>query len=237
MKKKPFDPKRKQPFFGFIKCLLRLIFPKPKKIINLAGEIDPRSIILANHNAKVGPVYLELYFFHKHVLWGAGEMLGNYRSRYRYLRDVFYIQKRGFNKFTATIAAAFEAFFSNCFYKGMRVLPTYKDFRLLGTINKSVASISDGVPVMIFPENSDDGYRDVMTEFFPGFVLLARAYKKKTGEEVPVYPVYYHVKKRIMCIGKPYYVSELEKSGLDRKQIADFFMEKVNDLYFNYCAD
>lgn len=164
-------------------------------------------------------------------------MLGNYRSRYRYLRDVFYIQKRGFNKFTATIAAAFEAFFSNCFYKGMRVLPTYKDFRLLGTINKSVASISDGVPVMIFPENSDDGYRDVMTEFFPGFVLLARAYKKKTGEEVPVYPVYYHVKKRIMCIGKPYYVSELEKSGLDRKQIADFFMEKVNDLYFNYCAD
>lgn len=163
-------------------------------------------------------------------------MMGDYKSRYHYLRDVFYIQKRGFNKFTATIAAAFEAFFSNCFYKGMRVLPTYKDFRLLGTINKSVSAIENDIPVMIFPENSDSGYFNVMTEFFPGFVLLSQSYKRKTGEDIPVYPVYYHVKKRILCVGEPCYVGKLLESGLNRKQIADLFKQKVNDLYYTYCT-
>ena len=235
MKKKGFNPKRRQPVFTPVKKLLKLILRKPKKIINLAGEIDPCSIVLANHNAKVGPLYLELYFPQKHIVWGAGEMLGNYKSRYRYLKDVYYIQKRSFNRFNATIAASFEAFFSMLLYKGMRVLPTYRDSRLLGTINKSITAISEQVPVMIFPENSDKGYFSVMTQFFPGFVLLAQAYEHKTGKKVPIYPVYYHIKKRIMCIGEPVYVGELLKSGLSRRQIAELFKEKVNDLYYRFC--
>ncbi len=236
-KKKEFNPNKKQPFFTAIKALLRLIFHKPKKIINLAGEIAPKSILLANHSAKVGPLYLELYFPLKHTVWGAGEMLGGYKSRYRYLRNIFYIQKRGFNKFFATIAAAFEAFFSVFFYRGMRVIPSYRDFRLLGTINKSLISLNCDVPVMIFPENSDNGYFNVMAEFFQGFVLLAQAYKHKTGEDIPVYPIYYHTIKRIMCIGKPCYVNQLLSDGLNRAQIAELLRDKVNELYYTYCID
>lgn len=232
-KNKAQNFKRKQPFFTSVKAVLRLIFHRPKKIINLAGEIQPNSIILANHSAKLGPLYLELYFPLKHVVWGAGEMLGNYKSRYHYLRDIFYIKKRGFNKFFATIAAAFEAYFSMCFYKGMRVLPSYRDFRLLGTINKSISAMESGLPVMIFPENSDNGYFNVMTEFFPGFALLSQAYERKTGKKPPVYPVYYHIKKRILCIGEPVYLDET----LSRLEAAEIMKQKVNELYFTYCAD
>ncbi len=209
---------------------------KPKKVINLAGELTPRSILLANHNAKIGPLYLEMNFPLYHCLWGAGEMLGNYKERFHYLRDVFYVQKRGFNKFIATVIATFEAFFSIMFYKGMRVLPTYHDGRLLGTINKSIRAINDDVAVMIFPENSDEGYFEEMTQFFPGFVLLAQAYYRKTGVDLPVYPVYYHIKKRILCIGEPCYVHELIEKGLTRDQIAELMKDKVNELYHNYCA-
>ncbi len=205
-------------------------------MINLAGELDPRSILLANHNAKIGPLYLEMNFPLYHCLWGAGEMLGNYKERFHYLRDVFYVQKRGFNKFLATVIATFEAFFSIMFYKGMRVLPTYHDGRLLGTINKSIRAIKDDVAVMIFPENSDEGYFEEMTQFFPGFVLLAQAYYHKTGVDLPVYPVYYHIKKRILCIGEPCYVQELIAKGLSRDQIAELFKDKVNELYHNYCV-
>ncbi len=228
--------RKKQPFFKFIKCILRLFVRKPKKVINLAGELTPRSILLANHNAKIGPLYLEMNFPLYHCLWGAGEMLGNYKERFHYLRDVFYVQKRGFNKFIATVIATFEAFFSIMFYKGMRVLPTYHDGRLLGTINKSIRAINDDVAVMIFPENSDEGYFEEMTQFFPGFVLLAQAYYRKTGVDLPVYPVYYHIKKRILCIGEPCYVHELIEKGLTRDQIAELMKDKVNELYHNYCA-
>ncbi len=229
--------RRKQPFFGLIKCVLRPFFRKPKKIVDLSGGLEPRSIVLANHSAKKGPLYLELYFPLLHCLWGAGEMMGSYKERYHYLRDIFYIQKRGFNKFFATGAATFEAIFSPMLYKAMRVLPTYHNGRLLGTVNKSIRALNDDVAVMIFPENSDGGYFDEMTQFFPGFVLLAQAYYHKTGVDLPVYPVYYHIKKRILCIGKPCYVQDYISKGFDRKQIAEIFKEKVNELYHTYCTD
>lgn len=210
---------------------------KPRKVINLAGELNPRSILLANHSAKKGPLYLEMNFPLYHCLWGAGEMLGSYKERFHYLRDIFYIQKRGFNKFVATVIAVFEAFFSIMLYKGMRVLPTYHNGRLLGTINKSIRALNDDVAVMIFPENSDEGYFDEMTQFFPGFVLLSQAYYHKTGVDLPVYPVYYHIKKRILCIGEPCYVQECIAQGLSRVQIAELLKNKVNELYHKFCVD
>ena len=229
--------KRKQPFFSFIKGILRLFKKGPKKIINLAGELNPRAIIIANHSAKAGPLLMELYFPLYHYVWGAGEMLGNYKSRFHYLRDVFYMQKRGFSKFTATIIATFEAIFSPLIYKGMRVLPTFTNGKLLATVNKSIEVLKNDVSVLIFPENSNDGYFEEMTQFFPGFVLLAQLYYHKTGEDVPIYPVYYHPKKRILCIDKPCYVQDYVNKGLSRAQIAEIFKQKVNDLYHNYCSD
>lgn len=236
-KNKPYTPPRRQPFFSFIKGILRLFLRKPKKIINLAGELNPRSILLANHNAKKGPLYLELYFPLFHCVWGAGEMLGTYKDRFHYLRDVFYMQKRGFNKFIAGFLATFEAIFSPFIYKGMKVLPTYTNGKLLGTINKSVNALNSDAAVMIFPEDSNDGYFEKMTQFFPGFVLLSQIYYQKTGEDIPVYPVYYHLKKRILCIGEPCYVQEYVKQGLKRNQIAEILKDKVNDLYNTYCTD
>ena len=235
--KKQFNPRRKQPVFKCVKGILRIFLRKPKKIINLAGELNPRSIILANHSAKSGPLHLELYFPIHYYLWGAGEMLGSYKERFHYLRDIFYMQKRGFNKFRATISATFEAIFSPLVYKGMRVLPTYVNGRLLGTINKSMQVLNADASIMIFPENSNDGYFDELIQFFPGFVLLSQIYYKKTGEDVPIYPVYYHIKKRILCIGKPCYVQEYIQQGLNRSQIAEILKDKVNDLYHEYCSD
>lgn len=232
---KQYKPHKKQPFFTVVKGILRIFLRKPKKVINLAGDLAPKSILIANHSAKLGPMLLELYFPLYHFLWGAGQMLGNYKSRFKYLRDVFYIQKRGFNKFFASFLAFFEAIFSPLFYKGMRVMPTYADGRLLRTLINSLNVLEENASILIFPENSNGGYFDEMTEFFPGFVLLAQAYLRKTGESIPIYPVYYHLKKRILCIGKPCYIDEF--NGLKREQIAEIFKDKVNELYRTYCAD
>lgn len=235
--KKSKNDRPKQPVFGCVKRLLKLFLRKPKKIVNLAGELIPGSILVCNHSAKSGPLYLELYFPLYHYVWGAGEMLGNYNDRFHYLRDVFYMQKRGFKKFGATLAATFEATFSPLVYRGMRVLPTYRNGRLHATINKSIEKLNENTSILIFPEDSSDGYFDEMSKFFPGFVLLSQMYYKKTGRDVPVYPIYYHIKKRILCIGEPIYVREYEQLGYDRKQIAELLRQKVNELYRNFCLD
>ena len=55
-------------------------------------------------------------------------------------------------------------------------MPTYTDARFAKTLRYSMSVLEQGSTVMIYPENSNDGYKDVLTEFFPGFVMLSEKY-------------------------------------------------------------
>ena len=64
--------------------------------------------------------------------------------------------------------------------------------------------------------------------------MLSLKYYKEYGIDLPIYPVYYSIKKKIMVIDKPIYVQDLVKQGLSRQEIAKVFCDKVNQLYFDY---
>lgn len=223
-------PKHGQPFFGFIKGICR-IFMRKVRVVNLGGELQNKCLYLANHANKMGPFVYETYFPLYAVKWGAHQMLGSYKQRREYLRDVLYIQKNGTGKARASFKSFFEAYFSKFFYKGMKFLPTYPDMRLVKTVKKSVEVLNDDTALMIFPENSDKGYNAEMQSFFSGFVLVMENYFKRGGEDVPVRAVYYHKKKRIMVVGESVYLSDFTKEGLNRNEIAEIMKDKMNALY------
>ena len=226
-------PKRKQPFWKFIKKIFSIFLRKPKAI-NLAGEIKDQALYLCNHQAKMGPIYLNMYYPKFHCMWGAHEMLGNYKQRFRYLRDVFYIQKRGFSKAKANIKSWFEAIFNIYLYKGMHVIGTYQDARLKETFKKSFKVLNNKIGIIIFPEDSNNGYFDVLTKFNKGFISLSLMYYRKYGVDIPVYPNYVNSKKKVIIIGKPLYVNDLLNQGKSTEEVAEIFKNSVNDLYFNY---
>ena len=234
-KEKEFKiPSRRQPFYKpFRVIVMRLIFRKPK-IINLAGDIEDKSIILANHSAKSGPPCLDLYFPKKTCKWGAYEMFGNYKMRRAYLKDILYIKKCGAKPFKASIMATILAAFNQFVYKGMWMMPSYPDMRLTHTLRNSAMVLNENIPVMIFPENSNEGYKDVLTEFFPGFYMLSEKYYRDYGIDLPIYPVYYSIKKRIMVIGKPLYLQDYVSKGMKRDEICKVYCDAVNSLYFEY---
>ena len=227
-------PKKRHPFFGCVKGVLK-VFRKKPTVINLAGELPGRCIVLCDHAAKSGPLGLELYFPRATVKWGAHEMLGSFTERWRYLRDVFYMRKQGYGRVRAGLLSTFEAIFSPLIYRGMNVIGTYSDGRLIKTMRKSEAALGCDMPVVIFPENSDGGYFEEMKEFFAGFVLFALQHLKKTGEDLPIYPCYYHPKRRRLIIGEPDYAGRLAAEGMKRREIASFFRDRVNDLFHTYC--
>ena len=227
-------PSKRQPIYKPFRIIMRLIFKKPKEVINLAGDIENKSIILANHSAKSGPPALDLYFPKKTVKWGAYQMFGNYRMRRAYLKDVLYIQKCGAKPFKATFMATILAPFNQFIYKGMWMLPSFPDMRLNKTLRYSTMALNENIPVMIFPENSNKGYKNVLTEFFPGFIMLSHKYYKDTSIDLPIYPVYYSIKKRILVIDKPMYVQKLKEQGLSREEICKVFCDAVNNLYHTY---
>ena len=227
---------KKQPVWKVVSRILRCFMKKPK-IVSLSGDLPNKAIYVANHSAMFGPVIYNLYLPADVAPWGAWPMLGSWKQRYRYLRDVYFICKRHKSKFSATLLAFFEAFFSKFFYKGLRVLPSYDDTRFIVTIRKSMEMLNNDVGVIIFSENSNEGYKEKPTEFYAGFVELAKYYRKKTGEDVPVYPVYYHSKLKKLVIGYPSCYSDYEARGMNRKQIADEFCRQVGQLYEQYVKE
>ena len=235
-KEKEFKvPNGKQPIYSKFKIIMRWIFKKPLIINVSGGEIAKKSIIVANHSAKSGPPSLDLYYPVPSCKWGAHEMFENYKSRKAYLRDILYIKKcKKKPGFATSFKASIMAIFNPWVYKGMRMMPTYPDMRLSKTIKNSVKVLDAGMSIMVFPENSNDGYKTVLTEFFPGFVMLSERYYKHSGEDLPIYPVYYSVQKHIMVIGKPIYMQELVKAGLDRTAITNVYRDAVNQLYFDH---
>ncbi len=222
--------RKKQPFFKCVKGVVKLF--KGKITVHcIGGEIEDKCLYLANHANKLGPLLYETYLPAYCAKWGASQMLGGYKERWLYLRNVLYIQKNGWKKGKATFKATYEALFSQFFYKGIKVLPTYHDTKLIRTIKKSVDILKDGQGIMIFPEDSEEGYFDVLKSFHAGFVLLAERYYKTTGEDIPMRPVYYHAKKKCIVVGEKCYYSEYKNQGLTKTEIAEVLKNKTNELF------
>lgn len=235
MKKKKDDNviNKKQPVWSGMRRFLKLFFKKPQ-IISLTGELPNKAIYVANHAAMFGPLVYNLHMPVTVAPWAAYYMMENYKSRFHYLRDVYFMQKRHKSKFAATFLASFEAALNIYFYRGLRAIPSYPDSRVIKTIRKSMQMLENDIGVLIFPEDSNEGYHEVLTDFFAGFVELAKYYQKKYGQDIPIYPVYYHDKKKVIVIGEPHTLTEYTDKGLDRHEIANEFRDQVNDLFFNY---
>ena len=228
-------PSRSQPIFSIVKIPLKLIFKS--KVINEHGSIPDRAILISNHSAKSGPASIEVSLDHFNVKWGAHEMLGSFKERYKYLRNVLYMQKLGKGKFYSIVKGFFEACFSKMLYKGMKFIPTYTDIRFSKTIKMSLKVLEANASICIFPEDSNKGYFDVLTHAFPGFVVLAEQYEKKHGEDVPIVPMYYHKRSRTIIVGEAFYQSKLRAQGLSREDIAEYGKDRINDIYFKNFAN
>ncbi len=227
-------PKRKQPVWRIVKPILKLFGFRNFEVINLAGDIPNKCIFVGNHAGKRGPLAYEMYLPKFTVKWGAYNMLGSYKDRYNYLRNVLYIQKCNKSKFYATVKSFFEAFFSLFLYRGIKVIPSFPDARVLKTFSYSTDVLDNDMAVMVYPEDSSSGYFDEPIKYLNGFVGLSEYYYKKRGEDVPVYPVYIHLKKKKFIIGNPKKVNELKKEGLSREEIADIFRLESNALFQKY---
>ncbi len=226
---KKAKPNRK-PFFRFIKKIVRIFKRKPKVIFT--GEKPTKtSIYISNHSAASGPSTYELFFPYNLRMWGTYEMCGNFRMRWRYLNKIYFPRKKKRNKFASFLLATVLTPLMALFYKGMRIIPSYPDFRLSHTVETSIEELENGVNILIFPEDSSDGYHEILTEYYGGFWYLAKKYVEKTGNDIDIVNMYYHKKSNTVAVGEARSFSELSKRFPDRKNITEFFLDDTNRLF------
>ena len=146
---------------------------------------------------------------------------------------VFYHQKKHWNLGLARLFCCIASPLTYIFYKGLNLISTYRDHRLKKTIKESLQSIENKESVIIFPEDSSDGYHDELKSFHPGFILLAKTCQKK-GIDVPIYVTYYDKHTNQHFIDKPIYFSELSKDGVNKNKITKELCDRANILRKNY---
>lgn len=234
-KKREYQLKLKRGrIFRFFKKFVGLFKRKPA-IINLSGEeLKDKAIYLSNHAGASGPLSYELYFPKRVTNWGTFEMLGGYKERWKYLYHIFYRQKLHWGKFRSFIVASLFAPISILCYRAIGLIPTYPDARFHSTLKTSCRILDENSALLIFPEDSSQGYIEPPVSFYQGFVALSKIYKKKRNEDVPVYNCYYSAKARVLVISKPMYVNQMLESGMTMEEIAEEALRINHDLYQNY---
>ncbi len=204
------------------------LFVKAPEVVNLGDEIPEQAIFISNHVGAKGPTRHELYLPRQKYVWGTYEMCLNVKGRFDYLKNVYFRVKFGHSKFVSLILAIFALPITSAFYKGIQVIPTYKDIRLMGTMKKSMAYLKDGKSILIFPEDSSSGYHNVLLKYFSGFVVLAKLYKKTMKKDIPIVSMYYAKENNKVAIDKAYYLTDFE--GKTDDEIAEWFKTRANEM-------
>lgn len=213
-------------FTKLVKSIL-MIFKKKPHIIYAEEPLPAKAIYIANHRGAAGPLTISMYFPKALVPWGAHPMTENYGKRWHYLYHIFYQQKLKYSKVRSWVLATLFAIISKLLYKGVQLIPTYTDIRLKTTMNQSLKHLEMGHSILIFPEDSEDGYHDHMTSFHAGFIYLAEKYHKRFKEHIAIVPMYYHKAKQTIYVDKAYSLGDLHHLN-DRKDKAQAFKDIIN---------
>lgn len=215
-------------FLRLIKSIIRKVRKKPELIL-YDEKLPEKAVYFANHSGAAGPLTLSVYFPKYLVPWGAYPMTTHYFSRWKYLYYIFYQQKLGYKKFRSFILATLFGLISKILYNGVQLIPTYPDVRLRKTIRTSIEHLDVNNSLLIFPEDSTDGYLDHIDSFHSGIVYLAQSYYKIHKEHVPLIPLYYHKQRQQIITGKTILLSDFP-AEMKRDEIAEKLRLSLNEL-------
>ena len=220
--------KKRKLYFRLLKKLMMGRYKKPK-FIYLGEEITGGALILSNHEGTDAPMSLEIYLDRPLRMWGTSEMNSGLIQLYKYQTRVYYHEKKHWNIHLARLFCLLASPLTYLFYSGLDLISTYHDTRLVKTMRESVKSIKDGDNIVVFPEDSTNGYLPELEGFREGFVMLADICRMK-GIDLPIFVTYFKRDELVYVIDKPIFYSSLKERGMTREEIAEYLCNRCNEL-------
>lgn len=215
-------------WFQLLKKMMKGRYKRPT-FVYLGEKFGNGGLILSNHEGTDAPLSLEMYCDKPLRIWGTHEMNSGVVQMYKYQTKVYYHEKKGWNLHLARLFCLLASPLTNLFYKGLNLISTYRDGRFMTTIRQSVDALKNGDNIVIFPEDSTNGYLEKLEGFHLGFVALAEVCKKK-GMDLKIYVTYFRKKDLVYVVDKPVLYSELTKNGETKEQVAEKLLARCNEL-------
>ena len=224
---KAFRQNRRLWFRLFKKLLVRRY--KRPHFVYLGEPIGHSGIIVSNHAGTDAPMSLELYCQKPIRFWGAHEMNSGLISLYKYQTRIYYHERKHWNLHLARLFCLLASPLTYIFYRGLDLISTYRDARFVKTLRESLSAIKEGENIVIFPEDSSEGYKDELDSFFCGFLTLAE-HCRHEGIDVPIYVAYFRKRDLTYFVDSPILYSELSSDGATKEEMAARLVARCNEL-------
>ena len=219
---------KKKPYFRVLKTVMKVRYKKPR-FIYLGEPFENGAVILSNHEGTDSPMSLEIYCDKPVRMWGAHEMNSGLVSLYKYQTKIYFHEKKHWNIHLARLFCLIASPLTHLFYAGFDLISTYRDVRLVKTLRESFEALKSGDNIVIFPENSTNGYLSELEGFHEGFILLAEFCQKKKID-LPIYVSYFRKSDKTYIFDAPIQYSELSAKCKSRSQIAKYLCDRCNEL-------
>lgn len=225
---KPVLVKKRKKWFQVLKNIMKIKYKKTQ-FIYLGEPFTNGGIILSNHEGTEAPMSLEIWNDAPVRMWGAHEMNSGVVKTYKYQSRVYYHEKKHWNLHLARLFCLIASPLTSMFYCGLNLISTYKDSRLLKTIRESIEALKEGHNIVIYPENSENGYLAELEGFHAGFVVLAETCLKR-GMDIPVFITYYKKATNQYIIDAPVNYSQIKEKYVTKEEITKALCSRCNEL-------
>lgn len=233
MAKKYYSPfkeyskvKRVHPLYKLIRGMVKLFFPKNEFVWATEEPKDGEPVVfVCNHTKIYAPTY---FLLRKDTvrLWANGFFV-RFKSCWSHFRDNVLFGKRKWLRPLGLILTPLVVYV----FRAIEPIPVYKKTaQLMETFEKSIWTLNEGVPQVIFPERTENKVNRYVYEFQQGFPLIAEQYYKQTGKKVKFYPVYCAQPLRKVVAGDPIEYNPDIPMKLQRKQICEYLENKIAEI-------
>ena len=177
------------------------------KMINLDHiKENPENpiVFLGNHAEIYGPIASALCFPVDVRFWVINMMMFDAKKVRAYMYENTFSKKTYLPVFVRKFLAWFLGGMSVNVMNALRAIAVYKDspMKLRQTLRESVDALEHGENLMIFPEHPEGKYeKGGVSEFSPGFLMLAEAWWKKSGKKLRILPVFANREERTFTFG------------------------------------
>lgn len=221
-----YKRKRIHPFYKLTRAIVGAFFPDNEFLWNTEKPSpDEPLFMVCNHTKIYAPVYFLLS--KKTVRTWANCYFLFYKDCWAHLKSKVLTGKRRWLKplgflLTPLIVWTFRA---------TEPIPVYhKTKKVQTTFEKSIETMNENVPQVIFPERTENKVNRYVYEFNAGFPMVAELYYKETGKRMKFYPVYCAEKLRTFVAGDPIEYDPDVPMKLQRQQICRYLEDKIREL-------
>lgn len=221
------EEKKTSFLYQIIRGAVKLFYPRIR-VEGAENLPEEPCILVGNHSKMNGPIACELYIPGPHYIWCAGQMM-HLKDVPAYAYQDFWSGKPRWCRWFYKGLSYLIAPLSVCVFNNAHTIGVYHDTRILGTFKNTVARLSEGANVVIFPEK-DESYNQILCRFQDRFIDVAKLYHKRTGRAVSFVPLYIAPNLKTMYLGKPTAFCPDAPMDGERERICTYLMEEITAI-------